>query len=350
MDKISLHGVWRTGLHALVAAVLGLGLSAPAAADADAAAQELAVRSRALARAHAAVVGIRVEAVEDAASIATLGRARQGSGVVIGADGLVLTIGYLILEAEQVNLLVQGERAIPARVVAYDPASGFGLLQALAPLRVAPVRLGTAAAAPSDELLLIASGGAQGGVSLAQLVSRRAFTGYWEYHIEGALFTAPPRPDHSGAALFNVEGELLGIGSLIVADALGPGSPSLPGNMFVPVDLLKPILGELRASGSSRDSHRAWIGANCVERDGVVVVVRIAAESPADAAGLRPGDQIVRIDSTDVNGLAGFYKSLWMGDSPEREIRLDVRRRGVVQTISVQTTDRLRTLRHAVGV
>ena len=319
----------------------------PSSAPAD---PEMQRRAAALALANAAVVGVTSHTVEGAGSEATLGRERRGSGVVIESDGLVLTIGYLILEAEQVDLLVEGRRAIPARVVAYDPASGFGLLQALAPLGVAPVRLGTAAAAPSDELLLIASGGAQGGVSLAQLVSRRAFTGYWEYHIEGALFTAPPRPDHSGAALFNVEGELLGIGSLIVADASAPGSPALPGNMFVPVDLLKPILGELRASGSSRDSHRAWIGASCVEQAGKVVVIRVTPDSPADAAGLRPGDQIVRIDSADVNGLEGFYKSLWLGDPPEREVRLDVRRSGTVQTISVQTTDRLRTLRRAVGV
>lgn len=304
-------------------------------------------RAAALATANAAVVGIRSRIVEGAGSATTLGRERRGSGVVISADGLVLTIGYLILEAEQVDLQLAGTRSIPARVVAYDPASGFGLLQALAPVGVAPVRFGSVTGAGTDEPLLIAS---EGGVSLARMVSRRAFTGYWEYHIEGALFTTPPRSDHSGAALFNLEGELVGIGSLVVADSLGPGRPGLPGNMFVPIDLLRPILGELRASGSSRQSHRAWIGASCIEQAGKVLVIRVAADSPAEEAGMLPGDEIVQIDSAEVRDLAGFYRSLWQGDKAEREVRLGIRRGGRIESLAVRAVDRMRTLRRPAGV
>ncbi len=181
-------------------------------------------KTQALARAHAAVVGIQATAVDDARSAETLGLQRRGTGVVIDADGLVLTIGYLILEADHVDLVFEGGRKLPARVVAYDLASGFGLLQALAPVTVVPALLGSSSKVTDEEALMIASGGQGGGLSLARMVSRRAFSGYWEYHIEGALFTAPPRTDHSGAALFNSEGELMGIGSLVVSDALGPAS------------------------------------------------------------------------------------------------------------------------------
>ncbi len=334
----------------LVAAPDPGGPAAVVAAPAPTVDADTRRRAEALALANAAVVGVHVRSVDGANSASTLGRERRGSGVVIAADGLVLTIGYLILEAEHIDLLLPGARSIPARVVAYDPASGFGLLQALAPVAVAPVRFANAASAPNDEPLVIASGGAQGGVSLARLVSRRAFTGYWEYHIEDALFTAPPRPDHSGASLFNFEGELVGIGSLVVADSLGRGMPGLPGNMFVPIDLLKPILAELRASGSSRASHRAWIGVSCVEEDGRVVVIRVAPDSPAEAAGLQPGDQIVRLDSSEVSDLAGFYRTLWGGERSEREISLEIRRRGGVESVKVQTTDRMRTLRRPTGV
>ncbi len=206
-------------------------------------------QARVLSQANAAVVGVRAFAVEGAASAKTLGPVRQGSGVVIGADGLVLTIGYLILEAQNVELHLAGARMIPARVVAYDVATGFGLLQALAPLRLPPAQLGNASALSSEEPLMISSGGDDGDVSIARMVSRRPFSGYWEYHIDSALFTSPPRTDHSGAALFNGRGELMGIGSLIVMNALGDNHPRVPGNMFVPVDLLKPILAELRERG-----------------------------------------------------------------------------------------------------
>src|SRR5204863_7731289 len=193
---------WAAMTVAAVALVVVGGARAADDPAADAATQARATLARleahkaALARANAAVVGVEVVALDDARSIATLGRERQGSGVLIGADGLVLTIGYLILEADQVSLVVGEGRHVPARVVAYDLASGFGLLQALAPLGIEPAPLGVSAKVASDEPLLFASGGDEGDLSLARMVSRRPFSGYWEYHIEDALFTAPARTDH----------------------------------------------------------------------------------------------------------------------------------------------------------
>ena len=316
---------------------------------------EIEVQSRALQRASDAVVGLRALAVEDARSAATLGRARQGSGVVIGADGLVLTIGYLVLEAEQVMLSTDDGRHVPARVVAYDLATGFGLVQALVPLKLAPVPLGESAASPAGAAdggnpLLVVSGGEDGAVSATRLVSRRAFAGYWEYLIDGALFTAPPRPDHSGAGLFNDRGELLGVGSLYVADALGPGQPPRPGNMFVPVDLLKPILGELRQRGSSSASTRAWLGVNCVEHEGELRVLRVAEDGPAELAGVMRGDRVLAIDGTPVAELAQLWKALWADARAEREVALDIERGGQRLTLKLQSVDRAKTLRRAQGI
>lgn len=333
----------------LAGLLLGLLLVMPAAAQGTAEAGARQPQAEALVRANAAVVGVFSRAVEDAGSIATLGRVRQGSGVLIGDDGLVLTIGYLILEAERVDLVVEGERIVPARIVAYDLASGFGLLQALAPLRVAPVRLGRSSGLSGDEPLMIASGGSEGELSLARMVSQRPFSGYWEYHIEGALFTVPPRGDHSGAGLFNLDGELVGIGSLLVSDAMGERHGRLPGNMFVPVDLLKPILGELRARGASSSSTRAWLGINCAERDGAVQVVRVTPASPAERSGLQPGDRILRIDGAEVGALETLYKSLWR-DGAERDVELVIGRDGQIQTVTVHTLDRMKTLRKPQGI
>lgn len=340
-----------TGCRLLWAALLlGTALAASAAEESQASKPDIDAQAQALARANAAVVGVRSIAVEDARSIDTLGRERQGSGVVIDAEGLVVTIGYLILEADHVDLVLDRERIVPARVVAYDLASGFGLLQALAPLRLPPAGLGNPAALSNDEPLMIASGGADGDLSIARMVSRRAFSGYWEYHIDGALFTTPPRTDHSGAALFNARGELVGIGSLVVLDAMGPGQPRLAGNMFVPTDLLKNILPELRERGATRNSTRAWLGLNSVELEGAVRVVRITRDSPAEAAGVRPGDRILKIDGTPVSDLAGFYRRLWRDAPPEREVELVVGRGADERTLKVQAQDRMKTLRKAKGI
>jgi serine protease Do len=291
------HVSFWTTLLALAAAWLltlwpVLGSAAePEATSPGATPTDISAASRALQRAQAAVVGVQANAVEGARSNRTLGQRREGSGVVIGRDGLVLTIGYLILEAEQVEIVTDDERVIPARAVGYDVATGFGLLQALAPLGIDAVPLGRTDALRPREGLMIASGGESGAVSAAWLVSKRPFSGYWEYHIPGALFTTPPRPDHSGAGLFNIAGELVGIGSLFVADAAG-----------------------------------------------------------GEVAGLQAGDQIVRIDGLDVHALEQLWTRLWSGGAPEREVVLDIQRDGQAQTVRVFSVDRMKTLKRAQGI
>lgn len=327
-----------------------LAAVALAASAQSALAQPSEAQVRALERASNAVLGLEVRAVDGAHSSATLGPVRQGSGVLIGADGLVLTIGYLVLEAESIELVHDDGRRIPARRLAYDLATGFGLVQALAPLKLEPVPLGDAGAIGDEDPLVVTSGGTQGSVSLARLLSRRDFAGYWEYHIERALFTHPPRGDHSGAGLFNAQGELVGIGSLVLPNASAPGQPRRPGNMFVPVDLLKPVLAELRERGASRASTRAWLGVNCAEFEGEVRVVRVSDESPAEAAGLRAGDRIVRIDGTAVADLAQLWKALWAGGGAERAVRLEIERGGRMQLLELQSVDRAQVLRRPRGV
>lgn len=340
-------------LLALLALVAPLAstplLASTPAPSAPAGGSELETQSRALERAANAVVGVQSLAVPDARSNRTLGRLRQGSGVVIAGDGLVLTIGYLILEADQVQLLLDDGRELPARVVAYDLATGFGLLQSLAPLNIAPAPLGRSGDVAAEDGLLIVSGVPSAQLSAARLVSRRPFAGYWEYRIDGALFTSPPRTDHSGAGLFNPRGELVGIGSLVVAHALGDDQPRLPGNMFVPTDLLHPVLGEMRRTGATAASRRAWLGINCIEQAGQVRVVRVSDDSPAESAGLRVGDRIVSIDGTPVANLETLWTQLWRG-AAEREVALEVERDGSAQTLTVTTVDRQRELRRASGV
>jgi S1-C subfamily serine protease len=311
---------------------------------------------KALSAANQAVVGVAVQAAPDARSAETLGRARQGSGVVISEDGLILTIGYLMLEAQSIQITTHDNRTLPARAVAYDLATGFGLIQPLLPLRgIAPVRLGKLDDITTGEPLMAATGAQKdedGDVNMTQLVSKRPFSGYWEYHIESAAFTSPPIANHSGAPLFNQRGELIGIGSLFVGDTsdgkLGTGR-RLPGNMFVPTDLLRPILAEMRQTGESKGSRRAWIGLSSSEQNGRVQVVRVNRDSPAQQAGLEPGDFVLAVDGEKVASLESFYKKLW-ARSPEAEVKLTVLQGADVKTLILKAVDRMQTMKKPAGI
>ena len=308
----------------------------------------------AFAKANAAVVGVRVGVADDARSAETLGKERVGSGVVIGPDGLILTIGYLMLEAQSIQIVTQDNKTLPAQAVAYDLATGFGLIRPVIPLRgIEPVTLGSLKDLQTGEALMAATGaqgeGTDGDVSMTQLVSKRAFSGYWEYHIDAAVFTSPPIENHSGAPLFNQRGELIGIGSLFVGDAMG-GNRRLPGNMFVPVDLLKPILSEMQQTGSTKTSRRPWVGLSSTEQGGRVQIVRVNKESPAQLAGLEAGDLVLAVDGAKVATLEEFYKKLWDRARPDAEISLTVLQGADIKTIVLKPVDRMSTLRKPTGI
>ena len=323
-------------------AVSALGAAPAAAPKASSKADDASYQH--LVDAANAVVTVKTKALPGARSNANLGAERIGSGVLIGPSGLVLTIGYLILEADTVDITTNQGRTVPATVAAYDHATGFGLLRPIGPLGVKPINLGASRGVGELDRMMIAAGGGEESVSVATVVSRRAFAGYWEYLIESAIFTSPPRVDHSGAALINKEGELVGIGSLFVMDAMTPGE-RLPGNMFVPIDLLKPILDEMIATGRQKAGIRPWIGMSSLEEDGRIKVLRVSEGGPADEAGITPGDIILSMGGEKVEKLDAFYKRLWSSGAPGVEINLKVLHGTDVLDVKIQSIDRLEFIR-----
>ena len=299
---------------------------------------------QALVSAANAVVGVKVKALKNARSNDTLGEERDGSGIVIRDDGLILTIGYLIMEADEVQVVVNGV-TVPATVVAYDHATGFGLVKPLAKISPRPIRIGTARPVGQLDRLMIVTGGDEQTISIATVVSKRQFAGYWEYLIPDAIFTAPPRLDHSGAALINKDGELVGVGSLFVMDAVTPGE-KMPGNMFVPVDLLKPILDEMVKTGGQKAARRPWLGVNSLEEDGRVKVMHVNEESPADKAGVVAGDIILSVNGEPVESLENFYGKLWrQGAEPGTDVKLTVLHGVSLKEVTVRSIDRKEFMR-----
>lgn len=286
-----------------------------------------------------AVVGVKVKSIADARSNELLGQEREGSGIVISNEGLVLTINYLVLEADQVQVTDSEGQTVPAVVVACDHATGFGLLKTLGRISGRPIALGTASRVSALDRMMIVTGGEEQNISIATVVSRRQFAGYWEYLIDDAIFTAPARLDHSGAALINADGELVGVGSLFVMEAITPGE-RLPGNMFVPVDLLRPVLDEMVRTGSQSGSRRPWLGVNSLEEDGRVKVVQVPEESPAAQAGIVAGDIILSIDGQPVQSLENFYQMLWKRGQPGVNVVLTVLHGPMTRDVTVRSIDR----------
>jgi len=320
------------------------GAAVPAAKDAPPAAAQAAPAEPREARnvldALDSVVRLKIKALAEARSSASLGREREGSGVVLKDSGLVLTIGYLILEAESIEITDNSGKTVPGTLAGYDHATGFGLIRPSLPLNAKGAELGTSADAAEYERMIFATYGGKESATLATVASKRRFAGYWEYLIDDAIFTIPPRGDHSGAALINREGKLIGIGSLFVMDAVLPNRRS-PGNMFVPVDLLKPIIADLSKNVSTRDAKRPWLGLSTQEVEGRLYVIRVQEEGPAERAGLKTGDIILAVQDEAVASLEAFYKKLWAIGQGGTAVPLKVLQGTQIKDIRVQSINRM---------
>jgi S1-C subfamily serine protease len=285
-----------------------------------------------------AVVALRADVPDDAFTASILGTERTGNGVVIRDDGLILTIGYLITEAETIWLTANDGTVVQGYPMAYDFTSGFGLVQALGRLGVAPLKQGSAASVETDDDVIVIGNGGYAHALKARINDKREFAGYWEYVLDEALFTAPAHPEWSGAALVGDDGRLLGIGSLLVQEQVD--DDTVHGNMFVPIDLLAPIIDDLTRQGRRSGLARPWLGLYAAEVKERLVVSALAAGGPAELAGVRPGDLVVEIGGRPVSELAPFFRAMWRMGPAGTEIPLVLFRDGDRVDVKVRSADR----------
>jgi S1-C subfamily serine protease len=318
---------WRSFV---LAAVLGLLLSPSPASAQGTTVEDL----------FNAVVQLRTYINPDGRTVRGLGQQRNGSGIVIDDKGLILTIGYLMVEAHSAEVITNGGRKVGAEVVGYDHDTGFGLLRAVEPLKIKPLLLGKSSDLKERDQVLAASFGGRAGIAPAYVISKRVFAASWEYMIDGALFTAPAHSEWSGAALITREGRLVGVGSLVVGDVTGKGD-GVPGNMYVPIDLLPPIMGDLLAGGRVSGPGRPWLGLNVEELRGRLFVARTAPDGPASRAGIQRGDIIVGLNGEAPKTLADFYRKLWSLGGAGVTVALDLLQENGVKRIEVKSINRL---------
>ena len=285
-----------------------------------------------------AVVLLRAEAPEDAFTASTLGTERIGNGVVIRNDGLVLTIGYLITEAEAIWLTLNDGTTVPAHALAYDQVTGFGLVQPLGRVDAPMLARGSAAAAAVGSSVIVIGHGGRSHSLKARIVAKREFAGYWEYLLDEALFTAPPHPQWGGAALVAADGALLGIGSLLVQEM--QDDETVAGNMFVPIDLLEPILEDLLRFGRPSRPPRPWLGIYAAEAEQRLAVTGMATGGPAESAGVQLGDVVLEVAGERVSSLANLFRSVWRLGSAGVEVPLTVARDAQVLRFNLRSADR----------
>jgi len=328
----------------LGATILGQGLSyaEPVSQQAMSAARVSPQRAEAASglavdRLMAGVVRIEAAAAEDAASAASLGRNRLGSGVVID-ERTVLTIGYLVLETDRVDIVTSQGRRVPAAVAGYDHQTGFGLVRALVPMGIKPIELGDSDAV-GERSRVLTLGQGENEITELMVVSRKPFSGSWEYLLERPFYTFPPVNNWSGAALFGRDGKLIGIGSMVVQDAASDRA-GVPGNLYVPVNLLKPILSDLQAKGRRTEDAQPWLGINTESVHGNLMVTRVQRGSPAERAGVSRGAVILAVGGKAVADLEALYRAIRTGGPAGSSLAFRVLQEGSVREIEVQSIDR----------
>jgi S1-C subfamily serine protease len=291
-----------------------------------------------------AVVGVRAIVPADAFTADTLGTERAGNGVLIRADGLVLTIGYLVTEAETIWLTLIDGRAVPGTVLAYDQSTGFGLVQALARLDLPALPLGSSSSVSVGERVVVGGAGGRQKSVAARVVAKQEFAGYWEYVVDEAIFTSPSHPNWGGTALIGPNGDLLGIGSLQLQEGREQGPPG-DINMIVPIDLLPPIFDDLLTMGRPNTPPRPWLGLYTTAIENRIVVVGLAKDGPAQKADLRTGDVLLSVAGGEVRDLAAFYRRIWSLGAAGVEIPMSIYRDGKTIETRLKTGDRNRFLK-----
>ncbi len=285
------------------------------------------------------IVRLSSKVSEDAFSARSLGTERQGNAILLNDEGILLTIGYLVVDAHVIALRASGGQDVRAEIVGYNHESGFALLHALSPLNLPTASIGTANDLEEGEPVIIAPhGGADHAISAA-VVSRREFAGSWEYLLDSAIFTTPIHPNWSGAALLRTDGSLCGVGSLWINDA-EEGKNESPGNMFVPIDLLSPIYEHMVSTGLAQGPHRPWLGMYTAEAMNRLFVSGVIPDAPADLAGVEAGDLVYGIDDESATSLSGLYRKLWSAGDAGTEIVLNLRRNGEDIDVTVETDSR----------
>jgi serine protease Do len=289
-------------------------------------------------RIYQSVVKIDSIVPSDARTANSLGTIRGGNGIVID-DKHILTIGYIVVEAETITITLPNGGVVPAELAGYDHTTGFGILKTILPSKLTPLQIGNSDKLNKEDLLYVLPYLTEGAPSAVKMVSRRSFTGWWEYFLDKPIYTHPMNTSFAGSALINEFGELLGIGSLYVSDAAAEGVP-MPGNLFVPINDLKPILDDLIVNGKRTVNVKPYMGLTSNDDTGKVMVTRVNDDGPAAKAGFKENDIILKVNKINIQDTEKFYKTVWSQGGPGTLLDFEIERNNQIISLKLTTMDR----------
>jgi serine protease Do len=289
-------------------------------------------------RIYQSVVKIDSIVPSDARTANSLGTIRGGNGIVID-DKHILTIGYIVVEAETITITLPNGGVVPAELAGYDHTTGFGILKTILPSKLTPLQIGNSDKLNKEDLLYVLPYLTEGAPSAVKMVSRRSFTGWWEYFLDKPIYTHPMNTSFAGSALINEFGELLGIGSLYISDAAAEGVP-MPGNLFVPINDLKPILDDLIVNGKRTVNVKPYMGLTSNDDTGKVMVTRVNDDGPAAKAGFKENDIILKVNKINIQDTEKFYKTVWSQGGPGTLLDFEIERNNQIISLKLTTMDR----------
>jgi len=286
---------------------------------------------------------------ETAMTSELLGTERNSHAVQISQDGLLLTVGYSVMEASEIWLTNRKGQTTEAILLAQDYDSGLALLRPLSPIGLLTLETATTDKLhEGQELSVLASNEKE--LIPVDLFAVEEFAGRWEYVLDRGLFTFPLYERWSGAALLDSAGKLVGLGSL----ALGMRNPEgevEPGNLFIPVELVMPHIEHLRDHGQKPGTLRPWLGTLVEEHDSELYVVGLYHGAPAARAGIKPGEIILSVARQPVTSMAGFFRSIWHYGPAGTAIPLTLSDGNKTREVVLDTTDRNSFfMQHAAGL
>jgi S1-C subfamily serine protease len=267
---------------------------------------------------------------------------RWGSGVIFDSAGYVVTVSYVLMDAEVIRVVLRDGRVVPGKLVGLDLEHGLGVLklEGDGPWPAAVLGDSTKVSVGQATATLGVDENNALAVTQGSVQEVRSFAGYWEFLLDRAFVVAPHNPSFGGSALVNLQGEVIGITNLRIGE-----QPFA--NLAIPIEYFIASREELIAKGRvvSRPP-RPWLGLWILPGSEGVVVAGASPRSPAIQAGLQRGDVILRINGEKVEGQEDFYRKLWQTKIGQ-DVSLVIVRESRFQVITVRPIDRYELLRPA---
>jgi serine protease Do len=251
-----------------------------------------------------------------------------GSGFIIDSTGIIVTNNHVVDHADKIVVSLTDGRQLPANVIGRDELTDVAVIKVQSPDPLPSVTWGDSRKAEVGDWILAAGNpfGLGGSVSVGIISAegRDLNSGPFDNFLQ---LDAPINPGNSGGPIFNMDGQVIGVSSVIVS----PTGASVGIGFAIPSETVNRIVAQLLAKGSI---ERGWLGVSVDDRDNGVTIAGVNRDGPAAKGGIRTGDVVVAINGDRIESSRGLIRAI-AGVPPGNSVRVTIRRQGREMEISV---------------